>query len=155
MAVYGFCCWVAIPVSEAHRYWSTAVWLKDILISIYRKTAVHWSVLQYVLLIKTQQVGLRSKRGVYLIGAVITGCVFIIALIMSAFFLRRSCLKPAECWGLDTFLRYATTASDWTDTLGPWRPFAVDSPEGSNLEAWCQHARMSGCSLWQPPSCRQ
>lgn len=49
----------------------------------------------------------------------------------------------------------ATTASDWTATLGPCRPFAVDSPEGSNLAAWCQRARMSGCSLqattlWPP-----
>lgn len=79
--------------------------------------------------------------------------VFIIALIISTFFLRRSCLMPAEGWGLESFLRYATTASDWAAALRPCRPFAVDSPEGNNLGAWCQHARMSGCSLWQPPSC--
>lgn len=158
MIDYGYCCWVAIAVSGVHCHCRTAVPFKDVLISIYREISVHQSVLEYVLLvqlIKIQQVSLRSKCGIYLIVAVITGYVFIIALIMSTFFLRRSCLKLAECWGLDTFLRYATTASDWTATLGPCRPSAVDSPEGSNLEAWCQHARMPGCSLWQPPSGRQ
>lgn len=157
VTLLGYSWWVAISISGAHCYCRTAVPFEDILISKYRKfQCTNQLVLQYALLlwlIKMQQVSLRRKCGIYLIVAVITGCVFIIALIMSTFFLRRSCLKPAECWGLDTFLRYATTVSDWAATLRPCRPYAVDSLEGCNLGAWCQHARMSGCSLWQPRSC--